>query len=276
VTRNRPASHGRAKTSSTIPATAQERARLCGGLRGLRHRLCAVKVGRMVAGVRRIVTWAGAAPLSSRGDSRRPPPQPQSSLLALHTLGWSAYLITSTWARCCMRSRRPTSRSVLAAAAGGFLLSRRCATCIGVSGTAVRPGRPGRAVRVLDRRASGWRVIINSSYLHWSTPSRWPASRGTASSSVPSARPTCCCAGRGCTSHQVLRGAAGTARIDAACFRARTGSPGEDAAVPAEPALPVQHAECHLDADLDNQGKIANQAVGRLSDFLRYTSTRIR
>ena len=86
---------------------------------------------------------------------------------ALHTLGWSAYLITQYLGS--VLYEKPTSyiKVVLAAAAGGFLLSaplrylyRRL---LGQQLTVVVPVVLFASWFV----ALCWRVIINSSYVHW-------------------------------------------------------------------------------------------------------------
>ena len=86
---------------------------------------------------------------------------------ALHTLGWSAYLITQYLGA--LLYEKPTSyiKVVLAAAAGGFLLSAPLRYLYrrlwGQRFAVVAPAVLFSAWGV----ALGWRVIINSSYVHW-------------------------------------------------------------------------------------------------------------
>jgi two-component sensor histidine kinase len=86
---------------------------------------------------------------------------------ALHTLGWSAYLITQYLGA--LLYEKPTSyiKVVLAAAGGGFLLSAPLRYLYrrlwGQRFAVVVPAVLLASWIV----ALGWRVIINSSYVHW-------------------------------------------------------------------------------------------------------------
>jgi len=191
---------------------------------------------------------------------------------ALHTLGWSAYLITQYLGA--LLYEKPTSylKVVLAAAAGGFLLSaplrylyRRLW------------GKPFAVLAPAVLLASwvvalGWRVIINSSFMHWVEPGGMAGEPwysifwGTLSSTYL----VLCWSGLyfGIKYYEALQ--------EQRESMLRASALAQEAQVKMlryqlNPHFLFNTLNAISTLILDNQGRIANQAIGRLSDFLRYT-----
>jgi LytS/YehU family sensor histidine kinase len=191
---------------------------------------------------------------------------------ALHTLGWSAYLITQYLGALLYAKPVEYIKVVLAAAAGGFLLSaplrylyRRFI------------GRPLNVVVPVVLFASwcvalGWRVIINSSYEHWVEPAAMAGEPwyGIFMGAISSTYLILCWSGLyfGIKYYEalqeqresMLRAAALAQEAQVKMLRYQL-----------NPHFLFNTLNAISTLILDGQGKIANQAVGRLSDFLRYT-----
>ena len=191
---------------------------------------------------------------------------------ALHTLGWSAYLITQYLGA--LLYEKPTSyiKVVLAAAAGGFLLSA--------------------PLRYLYRRLWGqrfavvvpavllaswlvalvWRAVINSSYMHFVESGSMAGEPwyGIFVGTLSSTYLLLCWSGLyfGIKYYEALQ--------EQRESMLRASALAQEAQVKMlryqlNPHFLFNTLNAISTLILDNQGKVANQAVGRLSDFLRYT-----
>ena len=190
---------------------------------------------------------------------------------ALHTLGWSAYLITQYLGA--LLYEKPTAyiKVVFAAAAGGFVLSaplRYLYRWLWKQPPAVI------VASVLFASwftALCWRVVINSSYMHWvedrmSDEPWYGIFVGTLSSTYL----MLCWSGLyfgikyyetlQAQRESVLRATALAQEAQVKMLRYQL-----------NPHFLFNTLNAISTLILDGQGKIANQAVGRLSDFLRYT-----
>jgi two-component system, LytTR family, sensor kinase len=190
---------------------------------------------------------------------------------ALHTLGWSAYLITQYLGA--LLYEKPTSyiKVVFAAAAGGFVLSaplRYLYRWLWKQPPAVIVPSVLLASWIT---ALCWRVIINSSYMHWvedrmSDEPWYGIFVGTLSSTYL----LLCWSGLyfgikyyetlQAQRESVLRASALAQEAQVKMLRYQL-----------NPHFLFNTLNAISTLILDGQGKIANQAVGRLSDFLRYT-----
>ncbi|MGL6222521.1 MAG: sensor histidine kinase [Steroidobacteraceae bacterium] len=191
---------------------------------------------------------------------------------ALHTLGWSAYLITQYLGSVLYEKPASYIKVVLAAAAGGFLLSaplrylyRRL---LGQRLTVVVPVVLFSSWCV----ALGWRVIINSSYVRWVEPAAMANEPwyGIFMGALTSTYLVLCWSGLyfGIKYYEalqeqresMLRAAALAQEAQVKMLRYQL-----------NPHFLFNTLNAISTLILDNQGKVANQAVGRLADFLRYT-----
>jgi two-component system LytT family sensor kinase len=191
---------------------------------------------------------------------------------ALHTLGWSAYLITQYLGA--LLYEKPTSyiKVVLAAAGSGFLLSA--------------------PLRYLYRRLAGqrlvvlvpivlftcwavalaWRVIINSSYVHF-VGDEWMAGEpwyGIFAGTLSSTYLLVCWSGLyfGIKYYEALQEQRETMlRASALAQEAQV----KMLRYQLNPHFLFNTLNAISTLVLDNQGKVANLALSRLSDFLRYT-----
>ncbi len=191
---------------------------------------------------------------------------------ALHTLGWSAYLITQYLGA--LLYEKPTAyiKVVLAAAAGGFVLSAPLRYVYRWLWTR-RPAVIVPAVLLSSWVTGlGWRVVINSSYIHWVEADSMAGEPwygifvGTLSSTYLLL----------CWSilyfgikyyetlqeqrESMLRASALAQEAQVKMLRYQL-----------NPHFLFNTLNAISTLILDGQGKVANQAVGRLSDFLRYT-----
>ena len=193
---------------------------------------------------------------------------------ALHTLGWSAYLITqylgallyekpASYIKVLARRRRERVPA-LGAAALSLPLALGAAAGRHHSRSCCSPPWPTALV---------WRAVINTSYMHCSTTTgTCTTSPGTAFSPARSARRTCCVCWSGLyfgikyyetLQHQretVLKASALAQEAQVKMLRYQL-----------NPHFLFNTLNAISTLILDGQGKTANQAVGRLSDFLRYT-----
>ena len=190
---------------------------------------------------------------------------------ALHTLGWSAYLITQYLGA--LLYEKPTSyiKVVFAAAAGGFVLSaplRFLYRWLWKQPPAVIVASVLLASWVT---ALCWRVVINSSYMHWvedrmSDEPWYGIFVGTLSSTYL----LLCWSGLyfgikyyetlQAQRESVLRASALAQEAQVKMLRYQL-----------NPHFLFNTLNAISTLILDGQGRVANQAVGRLSDFLRYT-----
>jgi signal transduction histidine kinase len=191
---------------------------------------------------------------------------------ALHTLGWSAYLITQYLGALLYEKPAAYLKVVLAAAAGGFLLSaplrylyRRLA---GQRFVVLIPVVLFTSWVV----ALGWRVVINSSYLHFvggegMEGEPWYAIfAGTLSSTYL----LVCWSGLyfGIKYYEALQEQRETMlRASALAQEAQV----KMLRYQLNPHFLFNTLNAISTLVLDNQGKVANLALSRLSDFLRYT-----
>ena len=191
---------------------------------------------------------------------------------ALHTLGWSAYLITQYLGA--LLYEKPTSyiKVVLAAAGGGFLLSA--------------------PLRYLYRRLAGqrlvvlipivlftswavalaWRVIINSSYVHFVGGESMAGEPwyGIFAGTLSSTYLLVCWSGLyfGIKYYEALQEQRETMlRASALAQEAQV----KMLRYQLNPHFLFNTLNAISTLVLDNQGKVANLALSRLSDFLRYT-----
>jgi len=191
---------------------------------------------------------------------------------ALHTLGWSAYLITQYLGA--LLYEKPTSyiKVVLAAAAGGFLLSAPLRYLYrrlwGQRFAIVAPAVLLAAWVV----ALGWRVVINSSYLRWVETESMAGEPwyGIFVGTLSSTYLLLCWSGLyfGIKYYEALQ--------EQRESMLRASALAQEAQVKMlryqlNPHFLFNTLNAISTLILDNQGKVANQAVGRLSDFLRYT-----
>jgi two-component system LytT family sensor kinase len=190
---------------------------------------------------------------------------------ALHTLGWSAYLITQYLGA--LLYEKPTSyiKVVVAAAAGGFVLSAPLRYLYRWLWK-----RPPAVIVPSVLLASWltalcWRVVINSSYMHWvedkmSDEPWYGIFVGTLSSTYL----LLCWSGLyfGIKYYEALQGQRESMlRASALAQEAQV----KMLRYQLNPHFLFNTLNAISTLILDGQGKIANQAVGRLSDFLRYT-----
>jgi len=191
---------------------------------------------------------------------------------ALHTLGWSAYLITQYLGALLYEKPAAYIKVVLAAAAGGFLLSaplrylyRRLA---------------GQRLVVLIpvvlftswAVALGWRVIINSSYMHFvgSEGMQDEPWYGIFAGTLSSTYLLVCWSGLyfGIKYYEALQEQRETMlRASALAQEAQV----KMLRYQLNPHFLFNTLNAISTLVLDNQGKVANLALSRLSDFLRYT-----
>jgi two-component system, LytTR family, sensor kinase len=191
---------------------------------------------------------------------------------ALHTLGWSAYLITQYLGA--LLYEKPTSylKVVLAAAAGGFLLSAPLRYFYrrlwGQRFAIIAPAVLLAAWVV----ALGWRVVINSSYLRWVETESMAGEPwyGIFVGTLSSTYLLLCWSGLyfGIKYYEALQ--------EQRESMLRASALAQEAQVKMlryqlNPHFLFNTLNAISTLILDNQGRIANQAVGRLSDFLRYT-----
>jgi hypothetical protein len=191
---------------------------------------------------------------------------------ALHTLGWSAYLITQYVGA--LLYEKPTAyvMVLLAAAGSGFALS----TPLRFLYRWLWSKRPGVIIpSVLLASwvtALGWRSIINSSYMHWvDSDSMWDEPwyaifGGTLSSMYL----LLCWSGLyfGIKYYEALQSQRESVlRASALAQEAQV----KMLRYQLNPHFLFNTLNAISTLILDGQGKVANQAVGRLSDFLRYT-----
>jgi two-component system, LytTR family, sensor kinase len=191
---------------------------------------------------------------------------------ALHTLGWSAYLITQYLGA--LLYEKPTSyvKVVLAAAGGGFLLSAPLRYLYrrlwGQRFAVVVPAVLLASWIV----ALGWRVIINSSYLSWVDAGSMAGEPwyGIFVGTLSSTYLLLCWSGLyfGIKYYEALQ--------EQRESMLRASALAQEAQVKMlryqlNPHFLFNTLNAISTLILDNQGKTANQAVGRLSDFLRYT-----
>jgi signal transduction histidine kinase len=191
---------------------------------------------------------------------------------ALHTLGWSAYLITQYLGA--LLYEKPTSyiKVVFAAAAGGFALSAPLRYLYRWLWTQ-RPAVIVPAVLLASwLTALGWRVVINSSYMHWVEWERMAGEPwyGIFVGTLSSMYLLLCWSGLyfgikyyetlQAQRESVLRASALAQEAQVKMLRYQL-----------NPHFLFNTLNAISTLILDGQGKVANQAVGRLSDFLRYT-----
>jgi two-component sensor histidine kinase len=191
---------------------------------------------------------------------------------ALHTLGWSAYLITQYLGALLYEKPAAYVKVVLAAAAGGFLLSaplrylyRRLA---------------GQRLVVLIPVvlftswvvALGWRVVINSSYMHFVGGEGMEGAPwyGIFAGTLSSTYLLVCWSGLyfGIKYYEALQEQRETMlRASALAQEAQV----KMLRYQLNPHFLFNTLNAISTLVLDNQGKVANLALSRLSDFLRYT-----
>ncbi len=191
---------------------------------------------------------------------------------ALHTLGWSAYLITQYLGA--LLYEKPTSyiKVVFAAAAGGFVLSAPLRYLYRWLWTR-RPAVIVPAVLVASWvTALCWRVVINSSYIRWVESKSMESEPwyGIFVGTLSSTYLLVCWSGLyfgikyyetlQAQRESVLRASALAQEAQVKMLRYQL-----------NPHFLFNTLNAISTLILDGQGKIANQAVGRLSDFLRYT-----
>jgi two-component sensor histidine kinase len=190
---------------------------------------------------------------------------------ALHTLGWSAYLITQYMGA--LLYEKPTSyiKVILAAAASGFLLSAPLRLAY--------RGLWGRSPPVIIAgvlfsawlTALAWRVIINLSYGYfvgdWMEKEPWYS---YFSGALGSTYLLLCWSGLyfGIKYYEMLQQQRETA-LEASALA-------QEAQVKMlryqlNPHFLFNMLNAISTLILDGQGKVANQAIGRLSEFLRHT-----
>ena len=210
---------------------------------------------RSVAEARRGVSSADPRPVSSAGDSRRPAPQPEPAFLGPpharverlpdHAVHGRAALREA--ARVHQGHPRGRGQRVPALGAAALRLS------LAVEQAAVRP-HSVRPVRRMDHRA---RLARRDQHVLCALR-RGLDGQGAVVQRLQRRAEFNLPAGllvRALLRHQVLRDAAETARGGAAGLGAGAGGAGQDAALPAEPAFHVQHAERDLDADPRRPGQ---------------------
>ena len=191
---------------------------------------------------------------------------------ALHTLGWSGYLITQYLGSVLYEKPVAYIKVVLAAAAAGFLLSAPLRYLYRHF-----LGQPLKVVFPVVILASwcvalAWRVVINSAYMQWVEPI-WMAGEpwyGIFMGAITSTYLILCWSGLyfGIKYYEalqeqresMLRAAALAQEAQVKMLRYQL-----------NPHFLFNTLNAISTLILDGQGKIANQAVGRLSDFLRYT-----
>ena len=175
---------------------------------------------------------------------------------ALHTLGWSAYFFTQYVGALLYEKPAAYIKVLALAALGGFVFSAplryiyralwtrpACHAvpwrgAVGVAhGARLACGDQPRRVAAHARLGHGGRAVVRDLLRH-------------AELDVPAALLV-----GALFRHQVLRDAAGAARDRTASLGARAGGAAQDAALPAQPAFPVQHAERDLDADPRRPGQ---------------------
>ena len=191
---------------------------------------------------------------------------------ALHTLGWSAYLITQYLGA--LLYEKPTSyiKVVFAAAAGGFVLSAPLRYLY----RWLWKQRP--AVIVPSVLLAGWvtalcwRVIINSSYMHWVESEKMADEPwyGIFVGTLSSTYLLLCWSGLyfGIKYYETLQSQRESVlRASALAQEAQV----KMLRYQLNPHFLFNTLNAISTLILDGQGKVANQAVGRLSDFLRYT-----
>jgi LytS/YehU family sensor histidine kinase len=190
----------------------------------------------------------------------------------LHSLGWSAYLITQYLGALLYEKPASYVKVVLAAAAGGFLLSAPLRYFYRWLW-----GRPLAAVipsvlLTVWVTALAWRVVINSSYIHWVEPEAMAGEPwysifvGALSSSYL----LLCWSGLyfGIKYYEALQ--------EQRESMLRASALAQEAQVKMlryqlNPHFLFNTLNAISTLILDGQGKVANQAIGRLSDFLRCT-----
>lgn len=191
---------------------------------------------------------------------------------ALHTLGWSAYLITQYLGAVLYEKPTAYIKVVVAAAAGGFVLSAPLRYLYRWLWQQ-RPSVIVPAVLVTSWvTALCWRVVINSAYMHWVEDMDWGKEPwygifvGTLSSTYLLLCWSILYFGikyyemLQAQRESMLRASALAQEAQVKMLRYQL-----------NPHFLFNTLNAISTLILDNQGRIANQAVGRLSDFLRYT-----
>jgi signal transduction histidine kinase len=191
---------------------------------------------------------------------------------ALHTLGWSAYFITQYLGA--LLYEKPTSyiKVVVAAAAGGFALSAPLRYLYRWLWSR-RPAVIVPAVLFASWiTALCWRVVINSAYMRWVEDKTWVDEHwyGIFVGTLSSTYLLLCWSGLyfgikyyetlQAQRESVLRASALAQEAQVKMLRYQL-----------NPHFLFNTLNAISTLILDGQGKVANQAVGRLSDFLRYT-----
>ena len=191
---------------------------------------------------------------------------------ALHTLGWSAYLITQYLGALLYEKPAAYVKVLFAAAAGGFVLSAPLRYVYRWL-WAQRPPVVAAGVLLASwLTALCWRVVINSSYMHWvedkgMSEEPWYAIfMGTLSSTYLLLCWSILYFGikyfetLQAQRESMLRASALAQEAQVKMLRYQL-----------NPHFLFNTLNSISTLILDGQGKVANQAVGRLSDFLRYT-----
>ena len=189
----------------------------------------------------------------------------------LHTLGWSAYLITQYMGALLYEKPAEYINVILIAAASGFLLSAPLRYVYRWLWS-----KPPEVIFLAVAVAAwvtalAWRVVINTSYSHfvedWLSKEPWYGIFGGALSSTYL---LLCWSGLyfGIKYYETLQ----TQREETL----RASALAQEAQVKMlryqlNPHFLFNTLNAISTLILDNQGKVANQAVGRLSEFLRYT-----
>jgi len=190
---------------------------------------------------------------------------------ALHTLGWSAYLITQYLGA--LLYEKPTGYLwvVLAAAAGGFVLSAPLRYLYRWLWNKPPVTRAVGALAASWVTALAWRCVINYSYdqlvEHWMAKEPW---YGIFSGTLSSMYLLLCWSGLyfGIKYYETLQAEReGALRASALAQEAQV----KMLRYQLNPHFLFNTLNAISTLVLDNQGKVANQAIGRLSDFLRYT-----
>jgi two-component system, LytTR family, sensor kinase len=171
---------------------------------------------------------------------------------ALHTLGWSAYLITQYLGALLYEKPTEYIKVVLAAAAGGFLLSA--------------------PLRYLYRRLAGQRLVVLIPNVHfvggeWMEGEPW---YGIFAGTLSSTYLLVCWSGLyfGIKYYEALQEQRETMlRASALAQEAQV----KMLRYQLNPHFLFNTLNAISTLVLDNQGKVANLALSRLSDFLRYT-----
>ena len=190
---------------------------------------------------------------------------------ALHTLGWSAYLITQYMGALLYEKPASYVKVILAAAASGFLFSAPLRYVYrrlwGRRPSVVIAG----ALLAAWLTALAWRAVINYSYGYfvgdWMDDGHW---YGIFTGTLSSTYLLVCWSGLyfGIKYYEALQ--------EQRESMLRASALAQEAQVKMlryqlNPHFLFNTLNAISTLILDNQGRIANQAIGRLSDFLRYT-----